>query len=291
MNCIVRQHINLLFLLFVLITCIPSLCKADSNVEDIKKLRESGLAYEHGREGVKQNYQQAYAYYCQAALKGDVESIFNLGFMYFNGRGIERNLSLAVGWFKLAAEKGDPIANNMLTRFSNVTPLEDLACKKTFNDFSRLVYEKDKPNRQQVEDWVNIIAPHYGVDPHLVMAVIQVESGFNLQANSVKNAQGLMQLIPETAQRFGVADVFNPIQNIKGGAAYLNWLLRRFEGKVELVLAAYNAGEAAVDRYAGIPPYPETMDYVKQILASYPKLIHPIPAKLSNGNHQIEIEI
>jgi soluble lytic murein transglycosylase-like protein len=86
-----------------------------------------------------------------------------------------------------------------------------------------------------------------------------------------------MQLIPETAERFGVKDSWDPVQNIKGGTAYLHWLLRHFEGKVDLVLAAYNAGEGAVERYHGIPPYRETQNYVKQILANYSKTFHPVP--------------
>jgi len=89
----------------------------------------------------------------------------------------------------------------------------------------------------------------------------------------------LMQLIPETAERFGVKDSWNPIQNIHGGAAYLHWLLRHFDGKVDLVLAAYNAGEQTVDRYKGIPPYLETQNYVKLIQTWYPNTTHPVPPK------------
>ena len=109
------------------------------------------------------------------------------------------------------------------------------------------------------------------------MAVIGAESAYNPGALSPKNAQGLMQLIPATAQRFGVKDPWNPVENIKGGVAYLSWLLRHFSGKVEWVLAAYNAGEAAVDRHQGVPPYQDTQAYVKKILSHYPKTTHPIP--------------
>jgi soluble lytic murein transglycosylase-like protein len=84
-----------------------------------------------------------------------------------------------------------------------------------------------------------------------------------------------MQLIPETAARFGVKKILNPVENIKGGLAYLRWLLAFFEGDVSLVLAAYNAGERAVEKYHGIPPYPETRNYVRKITGIYKKARHP----------------
>jgi soluble lytic murein transglycosylase-like protein len=87
-----------------------------------------------------------------------------------------------------------------------------------------------------------------------------------------------MQLIPETAERFGVKRVFNPAENIKGGLAYLRWLMAFFEGEVKLVLAAYNAGEKAVERYKGIPPYEETRNYVQRITGMYKKATHPFNA-------------
>jgi len=197
--------------------------------------------------------------------------------MYFNGRGIVRDLPLAMRWFKQAAAGGDIQAQNILARFGDVTPVEeDAQCKPAPQPVMEPVIETN-PARQRIAGWVNQIAPAYGVDPELVMAVIQVESGFKSEALSSKNAQGLMQLIPDTAKRFGVKDSWNPVQNIKGGVAYLHWLLRHFDGKVDLALAAYNAGEAVVERYKGIPPFQETESYVKQIQGRYPKSLHPIP--------------
>jgi soluble lytic murein transglycosylase-like protein len=107
------------------------------------------------------------------------------------------------------------------------------------------------------------------VSPALVIAVIAVESAGRTQAVSHKGAQGLMQLIPATAARFGVADVFDPPQNIRGGVAYLDWLLREFDGDVVLALAGYNAGEGAVRRNGGVPPFAETRDYVPKVLAAW----------------------
>jgi soluble lytic murein transglycosylase len=107
----------------------------------------------------------------------------------------------------------------------------------------------------------------YGIDPSLIKAVIKTESNFNPKAVSKKGACGLMQLIPATAERFGVNDVFDPRSNIYGGTKYLNYLMDFFKGDLTLVLAAYNAGENAVVKYNNqIPPYKETKNYVKKVL-------------------------
>ena len=111
-----------------------------------------------------------------------------------------------------------------------------------------------------------------GVDPLLVAAVAAVESSGNAAARSPKNAQGLMQLIPATAQRFGVTNINDPQQNIRGGAQYLAWLTNRFDGNLEHALAGYNAGEGRVDQYGGIPPFAETQAYVSRVLATYNRL-------------------
>ena len=124
-------------------------------------------------------------------------------------------------------------------------------------------------SRVEIEELVQRLAPQYGLDPNLVLAVIGTESSFNVGAVSPKNAQGLMQLIPETAARFGVRNILDPMENLKGGMAYLQWLLAYFEGNVALVLAGYNAGEHAVEKYQGIPPYTETINYVKKITNTY----------------------
>jgi len=109
-------------------------------------------------------------------------------------------------------------------------------------------------------------AERHGVNPDLVEAVIRVESAFNPWAVSRKGAQGLMQLMPRTASALGVRDSFNPQQNIEGGVRHLRYLLDRYPGNVPFALAAYNAGEGAVDSYRGIPPYAETRQYVQKVL-------------------------
>jgi soluble lytic murein transglycosylase-like protein len=117
---------------------------------------------------------------------------------------------------------------------------------------------------------------HYGVDPRLIHAVIWQESRYKPEARSHAGAQGLMQMMPATAKRFNCQDVNDPQDNVEAGTRYLRWLLKRFNGDVSLALAGYNAGEGSVDKYAGIPPYNETQNYVRIITSRYGKTYHPI---------------
>lgn len=114
------------------------------------------------------------------------------------------------------------------------------------------------------------------VDPRLIHAVIKQESRYNPDATSGVGAKGLMQLMPDTGKRFHCTDLKNEQCNVEAGTKYLAWLLKRFNGDVSLTLAAYNAGEGAVDKYKGIPPYHETENYVKKIVTNYGKTYHPI---------------
>jgi len=113
-----------------------------------------------------------------------------------------------------------------------------------------------------IDEAVLRIAAEHSLSPQLIHSVIKVESNYNAHAVSSKGALGLMQLIPATARRFGVSDAFNPVQNIQGGAKYLRYLLDLYDGNTPLALAAYNAGEGAVARYGGVPPFAETQNYV-----------------------------
>ena len=131
------------------------------------------------------------------------------------------------------------------------------------------------------QGWAKVVqerAPFYGIDPRLAVSIVRAESNFDPRALSPANAQGLMQLIPATAERFGVSDPQDPAQNIEAGLSYLRWLLKRFNHDVLKTTAAYNAGEGAVDRYNGVPPYPETQAYVERILSFYRAAIHKAPA-------------
>ncbi len=115
-------------------------------------------------------------------------------------------------------------------------------------------------------------AQEAGLDPALVRAVIRVESGENPRAVSPKGAQGLMQLMPATADELGVIDPLRPRDNLRGGTRYLAQLLDRYDGRLEWALAAYNAGPAAVDRHGGVPPYPETRAFVRRVLDLYDRI-------------------
>ncbi|HZV88775.1 MAG TPA: lytic transglycosylase domain-containing protein [Candidatus Binatus sp.] len=124
-------------------------------------------------------------------------------------------------------------------------------------------------DRDGAEKLVKEAADRHNMDPALVRAVIETESNWNPSAYSRKGAGGLMQLIPTTAQRYGANDVFNPQQNIDAGVRHLKGLLERYNGNLELALAAYNAGEGAVDRAHGIPAFRETRNYVQKVQDAY----------------------
>ena len=127
----------------------------------------------------------------------------------------------------------------------------------------------NKAPKAQILSMIDKVAQKHGVDEKLVRALVRQESGFNPNATSHCGAQGLMQLMPATAKGLGVKDAYNPVQNVEGGVKYLKNLLNKYNGNVILALAAYNAGPGAVDKYDGVPPYKETQNYVKSILANY----------------------
>lgn len=233
--------------------------------------------YEHA-EGVPKDFEKANRLYCLAARQGHAEAQFKLGWVYANGRGVERNDAVAAALFAMAARQGHAHAEKLLLYVGQKPDTQMPSCLSP--DRQVAIEDDGEPprDRTEIEKLVHRLAPQYAVDPQFALAVIRVESAFNPVAQSPKHAQGLMQLIPETAARFGVKQVFNPAENIKGGLAYLRWLLAFFEGDVELVAAAYNAGERAVEKYRGVPPYPETRNYVKKIANLYRKAVHPYEA-------------
>ncbi len=125
--------------------------------------------------------------------------------------------------------------------------------------------------KKQLDQLIKTIASRYKVPPELVHSIIDVESNYNHKAVSPKGAVGLMQLMPETAKKYGVIDIYDPRQNIEGGVKYLKDLMKLYNRRTDFVLAAYNAGQEAIKKYGGIPPYPETKNYIEKIKASYPK--------------------
>ncbi len=233
--------------------------------------------YERG-ENVQRDFIRANELYCKAAARGDSEALLKLGIIYSIGRGGPADQDIAALLVGKAAELGNDSAKRLIQFAGRPTDSVLPACLS--EAVGPRVSATVSAARKEIELLVRHWAPQYAIDPDLVMALIAAESGFNVTAVSPKNAQGLMQLIPGTAERFGVKNVYNPLQNLKGGLAYLRWLMAYFKGDVALVLAAYNSGEETVERYRGIPPYAETRNYVKQITSVYGKASHPYLAEV-----------
>ena len=257
-------------------------CAATAHAGPASEVVRQATAYEHG-EGVGRDFERAHDLYCRAAKAGDAEAQFALGWMYANGRGRARSDAVAGAFFQLAAAQGHAQAGRMLNHMQAPPgalpgcmrdpprPVADVAALEPDD-----VVDGGSPaHRKRIAELVHRLAPAYSVDPRLALAVIKVESNFDPKAISPKNAGGLMQLIPETAERFKVGDVFDPADNIRGGLAYLRWLLAYYRGRVDLAAAAYNAGEGAVDRHGGIPPYRETQTYVARVMKLFKRVEHP----------------
>lgn len=248
-------------------------------------LRIDGRNHEHGENGFPKNPEKAFGMYCEAARLGDLEAQYSLGWMLSNGRGIPRDDATASYFFALAAKQGDSYAEKMLARLGDPVATPP-SCMVSREDEDDLVLQVP-PEQKKIFELVSKLAPEYGISPRLAMAIIRTESNFNPAAVSPKKAQGLMQLIPETAERFNVKKPFDPEQNIRGGLAYLRWLLAYFKGDIALVAAGYNAGEGAVNRYAGIPPYPETRGYVKRIRELFKRDDHPFDPNITTPSPEI----
>jgi hypothetical protein len=258
--------------------------------------REQAQRLEHG-EGVKRDIEAAIRLYCQAALAGDGRSAYRLGWIYAHGRGVSRNDGFASHWFARGALLGDTHAEAMFKLVAAPADKPECVEQAERSEREKASEEQqaaeaaalatryrdlvDTPEERRIMKIVYKLAPQFGIQPGLAFAVIRAESNFNVNALSSKNAQGLMQLIPETAQRFGVSKPFDAEQNIRGGLSYLRWLLSYFRGDVALALAAYNAGEGAVDRFRGVPPYPETQGYIKRIAQVYALQHHPFDERIT----------
>lgn len=282
-------------LMVILTLAVSSAWAVGSALEQVRatlaqQLLSLGGQYEHG-ENLPQDYLRAAELYCDAARYGNAEAYYALGWMYGNGRGLERDERIAATLIAHSSRLGfEPAANAQ--RFFGpsaevlppcLAPRPAVAANDpTVSDEANLdaVLARLAPNKRRVAQLIRLLAPQYAIDPRLALAVAAAESNFESLARSPRNAFGVMQLIPETAQRFKVRNIYDPTQNIRGGLAYLRWLLAYYRGDVLLTLAAYNAGEGAVDRFHGIPPYRETVDYVKRIYGMFRKASHPFDARL-----------
>lgn len=172
--------------------------------------------------------------------------------------------------YRYVDESGKTVYSNLGTErpIASSPSLASLATKTSFGAASA----KGVPSVDAVVQYLPYIqaaAARHGVDVELIKAIIQVESDYNPNAVSSKGCKGLMQLHPDTARRFGVQNIFDPAENIEGGVKFLKFLLNYFKNDTTKVLAGYNAGENAVTRYKGIPPYRETKDYVKKVESLY----------------------
>ncbi|CCG43714.1 transglycosylase domain protein [Halobacillus halophilus DSM 2266] len=151
-----------------------------------------------------------------------------------------------------------PVSDNHREAGKTSNPEESKEVKETDNT---------KGKDQDIEQIIKKASQHYGIDEKLIRSVVQAESNYNADAVSHAGAQGLMQLMPATAEGMGVKDPFNPEENVMGGTKYLKQMLDRYDGDSRLALAAYNAGPGNVDKYGGVPPFQETQNYVSKVLA------------------------
>ena len=259
----------------------------------VTALRDEATSYEHG-DGVAKDLPRAVTLYCRAARQGDAVSQFNLGWIYATGRGVRRNDALAAYFFAAAAQQGIDQARHMLEIVGGqASETPDCMREPALAEEDADTASKSPSGRiesvapKKLVDLVKKMAPDYRVAPKLVLTIMAIESNFNHAAVSPKNAMGLMQLVPDTAARFNVQDAYDPKQNIRGGLAYLRWLLAYFEGDLTLVAAAYNAGEGAVERYGGVPPYAETRRYVRRVVSAVGSAVHPFDASITQPSPQL----
>jgi len=187
-----------------------------------------------------------------------------IAFLSFGGGGFSEGFQ-AQGIVKFASSEGKRI-------YSNTEEIYRLVKVDGLPEKPSLVPQESKlAVPDQIDQWIHEISEQQGVDPELVKAVARTESNYNPYAVSNKGALGVMQLIPGTAKRFGVANVFDAKQNIEGGVKFLKFLMGMFPNNLPYVLAAYNAGENAVLKYKGVPPYRETQAYVRKVSNVYSK--------------------
>ena len=277
-------------LLFALLTAAPALAGNDSLFPDEAPMVATLLDDAIAAEAIGQR-KAAEARYCAAARLGSVEGQYRLGRFYLQrARRDPAMRAIATTLLSQAAQRGHRGAQRHLVghppgRIATppcfARPLDLAGLKSPESAISPQAVQRYiaglPASRRPHARLVQRLAPRFGVDPRLALAIVRNESGFDPEAVSPKHAVGLMQLIPETAERFNVADAFNPEQNVRGGLAYLRWLLRKFDGDIARTAAAYNAGEGTVMRHDGVPPYPETRAYVARVLSFYRARRHVPP--------------
>lgn len=257
---------------FVLTSTAVDPPTGDEESPRVQALLEQAWAAESGR-GLRRNPVLAAELYRQAGALGSAEGYYRLALVHWPSGGRALGDALATCYLAAASQLGHERAAALLERAAEGIP-QAVKCEGNegfpvlLPPFDLDGYLDGLPlHRRRIAERIRRLAPLYAVDVHLALAVAAVESNFNSAALSPKLAMGVMQLIPATAERFGVRKPFDPEQNIRGGLAYLRWLGNYYQGDIVKVIAAYNAGEKAVDSYMGIPPYAETMAYVARVLS------------------------
>ncbi len=245
--------------------------EVDADNPQLRALLEQGWAAETGI-GQPRNEYLAAGLYCESARQGSAEGYYRVGLLFLDGGHLPRDMKSAAAFFSVASRLGHHASSNML-EITGPPTVSTPSCVSvelaidSSGKFDMGHYVDALPHlKRSVARLIEKLAPRYAVDVKLALAIASVESNFETLARSPRNAQGVMQLITETAMRFNVKNSFNAEQNIRGGLAYLRWLKAYFRGDMVRVIAAYNAGEKAVDKYQGIPPYHETQAYVRRVL-------------------------
>ena len=262
-----------LFLHFLILMVGLGSVQADT-FGDLPPRAVAALAQGHAAEqgaGIRKNYPLAISLYCDAAEMGSPEGFFRVGRLLATGPDFLRKPALANAYLALAIRLGHQEAAGYYdARVENAAMSDD--CGDFMIGFKLPGFDLDgylaaQPlAKRRIAELIRRHAPRYNVDVRVALGVALAESNLDSAAISPKNAQGVMQLIPITQQRFGVKKPFDAENNVRGGLAYLKWLKGRFGEDWGLVAAAYNSGEGVVTRHKGIPPYAETRRYVQRVL-------------------------
>lgn len=276
----------------------------------LRRLMQQANELESAPE-TEDNTWQAAVFYCQAARLGSTEGQYRLGMLYAFGQGVPESRPFAAALFSMAASQGHAQAGQMLETIQ-LTSFEPPACvtlaqlpeKAPAPVFRGLRPDLASGTGASIDRFLQTLPEHkrwvipltttlsewYALDPKLVLSVIAVESNFDAGAQSPKAAMGLMQLIPDTAERFNVGNAYNATQNLRGGMRYLRWLLSYYRGDIVYALAAYNAGEKRVDRFKGVPPFPETRAYVRRVIDLYGGVRHSFDESLTAASPWLAVK-
>lgn len=266
-----QRFFKLVILLIAAVSASPAFADGFEEAPRVLAALEQGRAAETGK-GVSRNLWQAVRLYCDAATMGGPEAYFRIGRLLATAPGSMRNPRLANAYLAMAASLGSHEALKYYDPQQGNAELEGDCPAAGGMDYADSGFDvdaylrKQSAAKQQIAGLIRKVATKNHMNVQFALAIAMAESNLDPTAVSPSNAQGVMQLIPATQERFGVTRPFDPEQNIKGALAYIRWLEKRFAGDWRLVAAAYNAGEGAVDRHNGIPPYAETQQYVRRVM-------------------------